>query len=510
MYWGYLVFPEHYRDKPAGFHMQMIDAVCRYKKIAIVAPREHAKSTLISFLYVLHSVCFGKKRFVVMFSDTKDKAANFLDRIRTELQENELLHFLHGKPIFIKDSAYDIVFRFPNGHKIRITSRGEDGIQHIRGEIKGAYRPDLMVFDDVEYQELVDSPERRQKLKNDFNQAALPAGDVKLCQYIAIGTVLHFDALISNLVSEDQYRDWYKLFYRACISESTQEVLWSDRITFKYLMQKKQDDPIGYAKEYQNNPISGENATFQSKHFRYWRQENDGYVLSDNQGNMCGKGMFRDCVPAIACDLAWSAKKTADETVIMGALLTPNNDIIIWNYLHERGMRPERYSELLFGMIKTLHELTGTIPKVGIEKAMLERVSQHFLKIEMKRKDEFFIFKDLKWESDKISRITISLEARYANGTIYHRHGMGHLEDQLIQFPYAAHDDIVDAEAGVVSMLKYPKSAKSLSSNQSDDTEFDWVCENMLPKRDKVGFASIGTFNYGKPKGHKRAYTFLH
>lgn len=500
--WGFTFLSEHFRNRPAKFHIQIIQAALMYRKLAVVAPREHSKSTILSFLYVMHCIYFNKKRFIVMFSDTKDKAKNFLDRIRIELKENQLLAAVYGEPKFEKDSEFELVFSIGKGDKIRLTSRGEDGIGHIRGEIKGAYRPDLMIFDDVEYQELVDSPERRLKLKQDFRQAALPAGDIETCQYIAIGTILHFDALIAELVDDNKYTDWAKLKYKAVMNEATGEVLWADRIPFSYLMQLKKDDPVTYAKEYQNNPISGDNATFNPDNFRYWEAENSGYRLLDKYGQVISKGQFKGCVPAIACDLAWSSKKTADETAIVSALLSPDNYILVYSIIHERGMRPEKFNEYLFEQVRHLHSLTGSQPTVGLEKAMLERVTQHLLKTEMTRRGEFFIIKPLKWEADKISRITISLEARYANNTIFHKRGMGHLEDQLIQFPYASHDDCADALAGVVSLLKYPKTLKGVQAS-SDDPMFDWVRNNMLPSQQKKDNNTLGHFLLGKGSGSK-------
>ena len=37
---------------------------------------------------------------------------------------------------------------------------------------------------------------------------------------------------------------------------------------------------------------------------------------------------------------------------------------------------------------------------------------------------------------------------------------MGDLEHQLLRFPYGAHDDLIDAEQGLVQLLQYPKSPK--------------------------------------------------
>jgi len=108
--WGLMLLNEHLRNKPASFQKEILSAALKYRKLAVVAPREHSKSTILSFLYVMHCIYFHKKKFIVMFSDTKGKAMNFLDRIRIELKENELLGMLYGKPEFTKDSEYELVF----------------------------------------------------------------------------------------------------------------------------------------------------------------------------------------------------------------------------------------------------------------------------------------------------------------------------------------------------------------------------------------------------------------
>lgn len=486
--WGLLFLPEHLRDKPARFHLEIMDAAVKHDKLAIVAPRGHSKSTILSFVYPLHRIFYQKKRFIVLFSNTKEKAANFLDRIKVELETNELLHVVYGKPEFLKSSQYDMIIRFKGSHQIRIVSRGEDGIQNIRGEIKGAWRPDLMIFDDVEYQDLVNSADRRRKLKQDFREAALPAGDIKTCQYIAIGTILHFDALIANLVSKDQYTKWHKLFYVAVIDESKKRVLWEDRVPFDYLMDIKKDQPLVYAKEYQNNPVSGENTRFSIEMFRYYEETQGGFTLYGHNKEIVERCNWYDCVPAIGCDLAWSEKKTADESVILSSILTPLGNLLIYNYVNERGMRPQRFRNILFEQVKFLKEKTTILPKVGMEKAMLERVNTELLKLEMRKRRFFFVLKDLKWEHDKISRIEVGLEGRYANGAVFHKHGMGELEEQLLHFPYGKHDDIIDAEQGSFQLLKFSrKNSKNNYTQDEDDPTFTYWHKQLRSRRRNSG-----------------------
>ncbi len=50
-----------------------------------------AKSTVVSLIYVLWCICHARARFIVLISDTAEKACEFLDHIKYELVENALL-----------------------------------------------------------------------------------------------------------------------------------------------------------------------------------------------------------------------------------------------------------------------------------------------------------------------------------------------------------------------------------------------------------------------------------
>jgi len=492
--WGYIFIADHFRQNFPDFHLELMDAAMQHRKLAIVAPREHAKSELLSFLYPLHAICFSRKRFIVMFSSTKDMAASHYSAIRIQLETNELIHAYHGKPTFKKLTSSEMIFQFPDKKPIRIDTYGAEQMESIRGLKHDGYRPDLIILDDVEFQELVDSPDRRRKLKQSFDEALIPAGDREYCQYIAIGTMLHFDALIAKLVNKDTYPDWYKMFYKT----SVENPLWSDRISSKYLATVKRNNPIVYAKEYQNNPISGELARFKPDNFRYYTDQSTHYTLLGTNSEKIATYPYTDCYPAIACDLALSERKTADMSVILSLLLDPDNNYLVYSYIAERGMRPERLAHILFNQVNYLTKLTGTRPYVGFEKANIERIRKEFLQREMRRRDEFFIIKPIEWKNDKIARIELALEHLYANHVIYHRHNMTELEDQLIQFPFASHDDIPDALQGATQILKYAKRRTATSTKpSSDDPMFDWVRNNMLPAtKNKSSHKKNALFNF--------------
>ena len=457
-------------------------------------------TTILSFLYPLHQIYHKEKHYIILTGYTKEKASEHISAIAEQIKTNDMLKAIYGPIEVTRDSAQVLELRNQDGFTIRVHALGAEQLGGKRGGKFGAYRPDLIIIDDIDDDKLVQSPDRRREMQRLIDDALIPMGD-KNTQYIAVGTMLHFDCQIAKMVDKAQYLTWHKMFYTAVIDEPTKKVLWKECRSFEWLMQLKKNKPLTYAKEFQNNPVAGENTRFAIEMFRYWQHLDAGYILYDDNKQIIAKGLWTDCVPAIACDLAWSEKKTADETVIMSCLLTPKGDIIVYNYHNERGMRPERFRNILFDQVAHLKELTNTLPKVGMEKAMLERINKDLIKAEMRKRNTFFVLKDLKWEHDKLSRIEIALEARYANNTMYHKHGMGELEEQLLQFPYGKHDDIIDALQGTTQLLKYTKSVKKQHIfNDIDDPGFNYwrtKVPGYIRKRPKI---TKGQFLFGKRK----------
>jgi hypothetical protein len=126
------------------FHYDVWRLCClpaRY--VAIAAPRGHAKSTCVTHAYVLAEVLFRCSQFVVIVSDTEGQAADFLNDIRVELTENEVLVELFQVAKMVKEAATDIIVEMIDGYQFRIMAKGSE--QKVRGLKWRAKRPDLIV-----------------------------------------------------------------------------------------------------------------------------------------------------------------------------------------------------------------------------------------------------------------------------------------------------------------------------------------------------------------------------
>lgn len=478
--WGMFYFPHYFRKTSPKFHLTLLKESLKRLFLAAQAPRGSAKSTIITFLKPTHNIIFKKKHFIILVQNTYAKSAASLENIKKELRDNQRLRV--DFPVTLrKDAEGDTIFRHPDGFEVRVLCKGADQLGSIRGERFGAYRPDMIIVDDLEDDEMVRNPERRMELEKQFNEVLKYAGEHGETQIIVIGTILHDDSLLAKLISPDNYKNFKKLFYKSRM-ENPRRSLWEEKWTLSDLDDMEKDDPAGFAKEMQGDPSSGVLEGIQRGDFRYWDIKDNQAVLYDEFNEVKARWNLSDCKAAIAYDLAWEEKRENDFGVIFPGFMTPDSDVLFDYYFVKRGIRPHEFEEAAFSMNDRLEALTKKRVPNGFEKAKLEKVMKWWLGEAMKRRNKFLWLKDLQWDGDKIQRILTRLGNRYSQKSIYHRRGMGDLENQLIRIRSVAHDDIADAAQGLVQLFKFPPDKKK--SVQSE-TEFDWWRKQTPVYRDK-------------------------
>ena len=125
-------------------------------------------------------------------------AEGFLNDLKTELEENAALREDFGE---LKGRVWKAsVILLSNGVKIEALGAGKK----IRGRRHKQWRPDLILCDDLENDENVNTPEQRKKLRDWFYKAVSKAGDT-YTDIVYIGTLLHYDALLANVAKNPEY-----------------------------------------------------------------------------------------------------------------------------------------------------------------------------------------------------------------------------------------------------------------------------------------------------------------
>ena len=233
----------------------------------VIAPRDHAKSTALSMIFILASVLFRVSDYVILVGSTEDGAAEQLGNITEELLENEDLIREFGVKKFLRTATTDVICEMADGYRFRILARGAE--QRIRGRLWKGKRPNLLVCDDAEDDEQVLNADRRRKFRVWFFRAAKQALS-KSGKIRVHGTVLHDDSLLNRLRKN---RTWKHLFYAAHQSfDDFSNILWAERWTEAQLRARRQEfiedgDAAGYSQEFLNDPLDHSDAFLKQADF---------------------------------------------------------------------------------------------------------------------------------------------------------------------------------------------------------------------------------------------------
>ena len=250
------------------FHREVWSLYCSdHPQCAVAAPRNHAKSTALTHDYGLAVALFRAQNYIIILGATEEMAIEHLGDIATELRSNEDVIREFSIKGFLTDQKTDIVVECSDGHLFRYIARGAE--QKIRGKKWMGQRPGLILGDDIEDDEQVESKERRDKffrwLIRAAKQALRDGGQMRLH-----GTILHEDSALAKII---KHPSWKTLTYRAHLSfDDFSDKLWPEKFPESRLRAIRQEfidagDSPGYSQEYLNDPFDHENAYLKREGF---------------------------------------------------------------------------------------------------------------------------------------------------------------------------------------------------------------------------------------------------
>lgn len=208
-------------------------------RLLFIAPRGFAKSTLVSVFFTLWISLYKKNTDVFVVSATISLAKEQLRKIRKELEENQKIMDSFGEQE--SEKWTEEILMLQNGVNIRAKGRGFQ----IRG-----FRPDLIVCDDLEDEEVIYSKEQRDKMELWFFRTLLPS--LKPDQNLVyVGTKIHQNSLIVKLKQKDEFES--REYKALTDNRSIWEDLWS---TEKLEALRRELGTYAFEAEYQNNPLS--------------------------------------------------------------------------------------------------------------------------------------------------------------------------------------------------------------------------------------------------------------
>ena len=419
---------------------------------AVAAPRGEAKSTLVTQLFTLWCIVTHRKHYIVLVMDSIDQAYPMLEAVKAELEFNPRLamDFADACGQGRVWQAGTVVTA--NDIKVQVAGSGKK----LRGLRHGAFRPDLVVLDDIENDEQVRNPAQRDKLETWLKSAVLHLGGVgQKFDVVYIGTILHYDSVLNRTLNNpmwhsikfkamlrwpermDLWDEWEAIlrnngaagagmaqaFYEANKAEMERgaQTSWAARGVLDLMKIRVRDGHEAFDSELQNDPVSSENAPFANA-MRFWTELPPDLVYFGALDPSLGKaGASRD--PS-AILVGGYQRSTGKLFVVCAQIKKRLPDLII-----EDVIRLHVQYRCALWFVETVQ-------------------FQEFLKDELVKRSAArgcpVPARAVKPIADKLLRIE-TLQPHMANGLIWLHDTQATLIEQLRHFPKAAHDDGPDA-----------------------------------------------------------------
>ena len=197
-------------------------------KVCYSMPRGFAKSTFVSNVFPIHQCYFecateGGRKYILIISETEDLSTKFVEYINSQLKYNEKLRSDFGaimdtsKFNNTKDTGMEFVTT--KGTMVRAAGMGKA----LRGARNGAYRPDLVILDDLESAVNTNTKELREKNLSWYNSVIEPIGVEGRTAFLYVGTLVHGQGLLPDILTRIDYQCRK---YSAIVSEPEELDMW--------------------------------------------------------------------------------------------------------------------------------------------------------------------------------------------------------------------------------------------------------------------------------------------
>lgn len=330
--------------------------------VGIIMPRGFSKTTLLNSI-TLKKILFKDEDFVLYLSESGPHAERQLMTVRDEVADNDgdpqnpLIFELFGKIKPDRQSPKKWTEKYIETETgVMIGAVGAGG--QVRGFSKNAKRPGILLFDDLEDEETVESDEQRKKTNKWFWSAALPAKRKHGGRAFILGTLLHNDALLTKVVKSLEFT-----VVRFGAIDRQNEALWEYMMNLEEIEAKKQNaaavgELAGFYFEYMSQAHDDEARMFPESKLVYVLKGDDVFV---------GKALAHD--PAISQNL-----KRADFAAFAVTGIEAGGHKHVIDYYGQKGMSPDDAVDKFFELhFKHMMRLPPENCKHGIEAIAYQR-----------------------------------------------------------------------------------------------------------------------------------------
>jgi hypothetical protein len=478
-FFGKVLFPRYF-DRPFDpMHEAIFDLVQNSDnpRKVIIAPRGSGKTTIDNLLIPSHKILFNEKKYIVPVGATAETAIEQAENLKNELLTNEdIASFFEVEKHSSTFSKSNWIIKVAD-HEVNVRPKGAG--QAIRGMNWRGYRPDLIVVDDLENEESVANEDRRKALKEWFFGALLGTVDKSKDNWdvIVIGTLLHEDSLLMNLVEDP---NWDSVVLELCdddLNTLQPNFMSTEKVKQLHKEYKDAGELDVFAREYRSDPISKEDAVFQQSYFKQYDPKD--YDLNNN----------KDIDNIVIVDIARTTKVHSAHSAIVGVAFDPKTESIFVRDIVHGKLHPNEIYDEAINMCTRINAY-----RLGVEITGLNEFVTYPLRNELFRRARHVELVELHArggvsEKGKVERVR-SLVSFYRQGLVYHNpSATDALEMQLLSFPKSKRWDIMDALGYVPEMLekgqRYMYASEDYDAPEEIEAEMrDLEYERQLPRNE--------------------------
>ncbi len=208
-----------------------------------------------------------------------------------------------------------------------------------------------------------------------------------------------------------------------------------ERFSPEYFQKIKNDWPLYFASQYQQEPVSAEWWDFKKEYFEYYDDVSDRTHLMD---------IYSFIDPAI------SERQEADFTAII-TIWVLNNIVYILEVKHLK-TTPDNIINEVFDTAMRYKSMWRAY-RFWIEVVAYQKMLSLEITKQMRIRNQFFILNETRPTWEKNARIRTILQPRYSSHNIIHpKNNISDLELELLKFPKWKHDDLIDSLSWAISM----------------------------------------------------------
>jgi len=440
MTFGKVCIPNMFSAKSPDFHYDVAKHISNLdnKQINIIAPRGHAKSSIIGGILPMYHLMFGEgKKLIVLCSRTQDHAIKLLGLIKDTLDFSETFRQLFG--YWGQHSAKSWAkteIELKDGSMVICKGTG----QQLRGIKIGNQRPTLIIIDDPEDENNTKTAEAMESNLRWLLQSAVPSVDPRKGRVIVIGTPQHERCMVETL---KEMHGWLNLEYKPDLHNG--KALWEDWWSIKKLLEKKKElESINrlsvFYREYMCEIVGDEDQLFRADDFRYF--EGDVHLNGMKEAFINMTKPEKKQIPInifTGVDPASSTKQTADYSVIFNIGVDKEGNRYILPYYRKRAT-PLNLAEAIVDNFRKYRSSKTRIESVGYQEMLREYVIKR-----CEQENLFIPGLNIK-ENPRTSksRRLESMQPLFARGQVHMDRKMEDFINELLLFPRGKHDDLLD------------------------------------------------------------------